>query len=86
MAKLNSKEQAWVGKVNKLLKECPSKRIGFYTIGDNNLRMFDVRKNSEIYNEIDNGRASDFHPAVENIDAGFGEELWFPNPVESTAG
>ncbi|AZS06304.1 hypothetical protein MED16_gp64 [Pantoea phage vB_PagS_MED16] len=32
--KLTAAEKAWVKKVNKVLAECPSDRLRFFTIGD----------------------------------------------------
>ena len=86
MAKLTKKEKAWLGKVQKVLKECPSKRIGFYTIGDNSVHAFDCTMMDEIGECMDRNEATDFGPAAIKVDADFDEYLWFPNPVESTAG
>lgn len=86
MSKLTKAESKWIKDVQDVLRKCPSKRIGFYTIGDNNIVAYDFTKRNAIYDEMDAGRASDFGPAAENVDARFHEELWFPNPVESTAG
>lgn len=81
MSELTKAEKKWVRDVQKVLDKCPSKRIGFYTIGDNNVMLWDTDKKEEAMAQED-----DFCVIVENCDAGFDEELIFPNPVESTAG
>jgi len=86
MSELNTKEKAWLKKVQKVLKECPSERIGFYTIGDNYIHAFDVDKLGRVFDCMDSGKATDFGPATIGVGADFGESLWFPNSVESTAG
>ena len=89
MAKLTKKEQSWVNKVQKVLNECPSKRIGFYTIGDSDLTLFDITKIDEIYNLMDahvGDGGPDFGPLVVKVGADFNEELYFPNSVETAQG
>lgn len=44
MDKLTKKEQAWVDEVNAVLARCPSKRLGFYTIGDDQVMLYDAKK------------------------------------------
>lgn len=85
MSKLSRAEKAWVHKVNVLLAECPSARIGFYTTGDATVFLFDVNRHKEISKTMDTSH-SDWGQCVEEVGAGFGEILTFPNPVESTAG
>lgn len=86
MATLTKKEKAWLDKVQKVLDECPSERIGFFTIGDPTINAFDVTKFDEIQNHLSNNNGGDFCKSVMVMDADFGEELNFNNPVESTAG
>jgi len=83
---LNKKEKAWLKKLQRILDECPTSRIGFYTIGDRSVSLFDVSKLEEIGYEMDRGNAPDFGPAVDRVGAGFDEDIVFPNPVESTSG
>lgn len=85
MAKLTKEEKTWVKKLNKLLAECPSDRIGFATIGDSDVFMFDSTRYDEIIAKLDRG-GWDFMPAAQNIGAKFDEVLTFPANVESTAG
>ena len=86
LANLTKKEQAWMNKLQKVIDECPSKRIGFYTIGDSDLVAFDATKMDKITNHLDSRRCGDFGPSVSAVGAGFDESLVFNNPVESTAG
>ena len=78
MSKLNTKEKAWLKKVQKVLKECPSERIGFYTIGDNDINAFDVNKLGEVFECMDSGGASDFGPAAIKVGADFWRILMVP--------
>ncbi|EAX1415045.1 hypothetical protein CRR83_06060 [Salmonella enterica subsp. enterica serovar Schwarzengrund] len=85
MATLTKQEKAWVKKLNKLLAECPSDRIGFATIGDSDVFMFDLTRYDEIISKLDRG-GWDFMPAAQHIGAKFDEVLRFPANVESTSG
>lgn len=85
MAKLTAKEKRWVSDVQRVLDKCPSKRIGFYTIGDNDISLYDKSSDDEIDN-LQCEKSRDFGPAVDDLDAGFYERLYFPNHVHSTAG
>lgn len=85
MAKLTRKEKAWLNKVQKILDECPSGRIAFYTIGDRNMCAYDVTMYDQVTEKLDSG-ALDFGPAVAEVGASFEEDIIFINPVESAAG
>lgn len=84
--KLTAKEKAWVKKVQRVLNECPSRRLGFYTIGDPDVVIYDRAKNDEIDERMDRGLSSDFCIAVQDTGAETNESLTFPAPVHSTAG
>ncbi|CAM3299188.1 hypothetical protein SB6411_02091 [Klebsiella spallanzanii] len=87
MAKLTKKEQAWVDEVNAVMARCPSpKKIGFYTIGDPSIALYDLRRIGEVMARLDGRASSDWCTAVQNIGAGFDETIEFPSAVESTAG
>ena len=49
----------------------PSKRIGLFTIGDSDLRVYDRSLEEDIDNLMDK-RGIDFCSAVDELDAGFG--------------
>ncbi|CAI1771530.1 Uncharacterised protein [Serratia quinivorans] len=84
MAKLTKKEQAWLDELQEVLNRCPSKNLGFYTIGDPMLHVYDLRKEQKIDDHHErNGR--DFCHSVSALDADFCD-LYFPAAVHSTAG
>lgn len=85
MATLTKAEKAWVAGLNKMLAECPSKRLGFATIGDRDVAIYDVTRREDIDAELDRGNR-DFLPTADRVGALFNEVLNFPNQVESTAG
>ncbi|WP_313449667.1 hypothetical protein [Atlantibacter hermannii] len=87
MAKLTKKELAWIDEVQEVLNRCPSpEKIGFYTIGDPTVFLYDLRKLKDVENALDTGKASDWSPACRYVGAHFDETIDFPSPVESTAG
>lgn len=83
--KLTKEEKAWVAEVQAALDKCPSKRLGFATIGDNDLTIFDNTGMDKIYAVLDRG-GSDFIPVAQKLGLTSTETLNFPQPVESTAG
>lgn len=85
MVKLTAEERKWLRKVQKALNECPSDRIGFYTIGDPQLVIYDRSKEEEIEAIMDSSH-SDWCGCVREAEADFDEVLYFPAHVLSTAG
>lgn len=83
---LTKEEKAWVRRVQKALDSCPSDRIGFYTVGDREVTLYDRSKEAEIHAMMDRGEASDFGPAVDKCDADLIASLSFPAMVHSVAG
>lgn len=84
MAKLNKKERAWLDELQEVLNRCPSERLGFFTIGDPRIYVYDRSKDKEIDAHQDrNGR--DFCHSVDALNAGFCD-LDFPAAIHSTAG
>lgn len=87
MVKLTKKEQAWVDELQEVLDRCPSpKKIGFYTIGDINIHLYDRRKYNEVIEALDTGKSSDWYPACCVAGAHIEGTIDFPSPVESVAG
>jgi hypothetical protein len=84
LSKLTKEEKAWVQKVQRLLSNPPSDRLGFYTTGDNNVTIYNKDLESEIDALYDKG-GREFCSSVDDADAELGE-LIFPNQVHSTAG
>lgn len=81
---LTKAEAMWIAKIQRLLDNPPSKRLGFYTTGDCDLTIYDGSKEDEIVAEHDAG-GGEFGSAVDRCDA----RLWalhFPASVHSTSG
>lgn len=78
---LSESEKAWIKRLQKTLDACPTKRLGFYTIGDCDVSIYDNRFD-DIINETESG---EFCSAVHDCDAHLGEVI-FPSPVHSTCG
>ncbi len=68
---LTKPEKAWLKKLEKLLMNPPTNRIGFYTIGDCELAAYDRTKEDEIHEALDRNERSDFGPCVDALDARF---------------
>ncbi|KFF61433.1 hypothetical protein IV99_19275 [Pectobacterium brasiliense] len=87
MGKLTKKEREWVAELQDVLNRCPSpEKIGFYTTGDSNIHLYDLRKYKEVVQALDKGEASDWSPACRVAGAHIEGYIDFPSPVESTAG
>lgn len=81
---LTKEETVWLKKLQKLLDNPPSDRMGFYTTGDPTVTVYDHTWETSIHRLMDNGNY-EFGNAVDAYDARLGE-LKFPNCVHSTAG
>lgn len=81
MAELTKEEKKWVKQMNALLKKCPSKRIGFYTIGDEDIGIYDKSYQNEI-----NAAHDDLVPALGITGHGFSERIYFPDAVQGVCG
>ncbi len=76
-----------MNELQDVLDRCPSpKKIGFYTIGDKSIYLYDLRRMDEIMEALDNRSSMDWCVAVHDMNAGFDEKILFPSSVESTAG
>lgn len=81
MTKLTKAEAAWIKRVQAVLDECPSDRIGAFTIGDADVTLYDRTKEAEIGADSE----QDFGKAVACAGAELGA-LRFPFQVHSTSG
>lgn len=82
MAKLTKKEQAWVDEVNAVLACCPSpEKIGFFTIGDPVIGLYDLRRDKEI-SDLDD----DLVRVAQHNGWLFEERLEFPSAVNGVCG
>ncbi|WAM43667.1 hypothetical protein [Edwardsiella piscicida] len=87
MVKLTKKEIAWIDELQAVLNKCPSpKKIGFYTIGDPFVMLYDLRRIDDVQAALDHRHSSDWCTAVRDVGADIEETISFPSPVESTAG
>jgi len=83
---LTKAERAWLIELQELLNRCPSKRIGFITIGDPSVTIYDVQREDEIDQE-QQATGCEWGTAAARIEADFGGVcLFFPNAVQSTSG
>ena len=69
--KPTKEESAWMKKVQKLLENPPSGRIGFYVTGDSCLFVYNREREDEIHNLMDR-RNADFCVAVNDLGASLG--------------
>lgn len=83
--KLTAAEKKWIEDLQAHLNACPSERIGFYTIGDRDVELYDRTKEAKINGLVDSGKASDFPVAVDDLDASIGRVV-FPALVHSVSG
>lgn len=83
--RLTRAEKEWLAEVQMLLNKCPSDRLGFYTIGDAQVSVYDRRKDEKITDLQDNSNM-DFCQAVRHAEAETDYALDFPQCVHSTAG
>ena len=81
MSKITQQEKAWLAKVQKLLDQCPSKRIGFYATGDCSVGVYDSSRDAEI-NDNQDEQGGEFCNAVDRVGARLGN-LDFPGQVAS---
>ncbi|MEE9924002.1 MAG: hypothetical protein PBV01_11640 [Brucella anthropi] len=84
-SELTDAESKWLKRLKKALRECPSSRLGFYTIGDDNVFVYDKSFDAEINELLDAEKGKDFCTAVYELDADL-DCIRFPSNVHSTAG
>lgn len=85
MSQLTPEEKKWVRGVQKALKNCPSKRIGFFTIGDDNVVLYDKDKFDQIPRHITDN--ADLVSLLDKYDLRLDDEvIYFPTNVEGVCG
>jgi hypothetical protein len=82
---LTKAEKSWLKKLEKLLMNPPTNRIGFYTIGDSDLLAYDRTREDEVHDTMDENERSDFDWCVESLGASFGS-ISSACAIHSTAG
>lgn len=85
MAEITRAELKWLLRLQKVIDACPSERLGFYTIGDSEVVLYDKTRDDEI-NAIADSSNKDFCVIVDELDAGLGVVICFPSNVHATAG
>jgi hypothetical protein len=83
MSTPTKEEKIWMRKVEKLLSNPPSERVGLFTIGDRSLTVYDKTFDEQIDRLQD--RNYDFCRAVDDLDVGLGTIESAVN-IHSTAG
>lgn len=81
MQQLTKEEVKWLRDVQKVLDKCPSKRLGFYTIGDPNIFLYNLDYQDEIDSE-----GGDLIHILRREGWGFEETIDFPGRVEGVCG
>lgn len=81
MQLLTKPEAKWVKKLQKVLDECPSDRIGFYTIGDPVICLY-----SREFQDLIEEERDDLVRILRLNGWGFDEVLNFPNAVDGVCG
>ncbi len=81
---LTKEEKAWLKKLQAVFDECPSDRLGAYTVGDPWLAIYDRSLESEI-NQHSVNNIGEFSDSVAALGAGFAT-INTPFAVHSTAG
>lgn len=81
-SKITKKELAWLDEVNAVLARCPSpEKIGFFTIGDPVIGLYDLRRDKEISDSND-----DLVRVAQQNGWLFDERLEFPSAVKGVCG
>jgi hypothetical protein len=84
MATMTKEEAAWIKKLQKVLNECPSKRIAGNVTGDPHMQLFDVTL-KDIIEEAEQSQKIEFGEAIDRVGADF-TALLFPFQIHATAG
>ena len=84
------KETAWLDRYRKTMKAAPktlNKKVSSYTIGDNEITLYDLKKFEEYFrkNPLNSRDVSDHCQLVDKSDSKI-ESFSYPFAIESTAG
>ena len=85
MSKLTKKEAEWLDRLEDILLNPPSERIGFYTIGDSDLMCYDKSYDDQIDELSDKHKEWDFCVCVAHLEASLGI-VKASTAIQSTAG
>lgn len=78
---LTPEELKWLKGLQRQLDKCPSDRLGFYTIGDDRIGIYNLEFSDQISNIKD-----DLVRTLSRNGWGFDEAIYFPAQVESVCG
>ncbi|AQT06279.1 hypothetical protein [Acetobacter persici] len=85
--RLTNEEKEWMKRLQAVLSDRPSNRLGFFTVGDASLYVYDKTKEADISRHIDEApKGMDFSKAVDAVGGGVVRILVFPSEVHSVAG
>lgn len=82
---LTREEKQWLSQMQALLSDPPSNRLGFFTIGDRGVTVFDRDVRDRWY-EANGCPATDISEEITKSGADLNTTLTFPSIVESRAG
>lgn len=84
--RLTKVEREWLDRLQSVLSEAPTDRLGLFTIGDACISVYDRRKDEAITKYGMSHPNDEFGTAVEAVTGGVMATLAFPAEVHSTAG
>ena len=84
--RLTPAERDWLTQVQELLSKAPSDRLGFYTVGDKTVFVYDKTCDAEIHRYSEQHPNAEFCTAVDKAAGGAIACLDFPSSVHSVAG
>ena len=82
---LTPEERDWIDRMQTLLDQCPSERLGFYTTGDHSVTIFDKKVRDKWY-QAKGCPAADIQAEMAQSGASLNAGFLFPEIVESRAG
>lgn len=84
-SRLTEKQKKWLSGVQRALNKSGSEGLGFYTVGDSDICVYNKDYEDEICDHQDSG-AIDIGQCIEAVGADFGVAITFPASVHSCAG
>ncbi len=82
---LTKEQKKWLAGVQRALNKSGGEGLGFYTIGDSDICVYNKDYEDEI-DEYQDGGAIDIWECIEAVGADFGIAITFPASVHSCAG
>lgn len=82
---LTKKEQAWISELQRVVKKCPSKRMEAYTIGDNDITIYDKNAYKAVEDSYSGNDTPDVCQMVDESDSELAR-IFFKFGIVSSAG